>query len=205
MMLDLGASLRKGDFQRFYAGMRPYMDLAEQYLGISLAPDLQEQVQQGHMTTQAAAAYSRERMQRAMLQNNLQRQQQVFGQYTQAQQAQQQKQAREFLANRVRNTVNKWEAQVAQSDPDYAAKKTAVQDTMWAVVREKGIPKSPKQAVRIAQEALRRVNAHFQRWAPARRPTSRVPSSTGRTAGVTPEPRSLMEAVKQARLTAPRL
>lgn len=205
MMLDLGASLRKGDFQRFYAGIQPYVRLAEEYLGVSLPPDLQERVRQGHMTTPAAAAYSRERMERAMYQSNLQRQQQAFGQYQRASQAQQHQAAREVLANQVRDTVNTWESKVAQSDPDYAAKKAAVQDTMWAVVRERGVPQSPDHAVQIAQEALRRVNVNFSRWAPQRRPTSRVPSSTGRTPGVTPEPRNLLEAVQQARLTAPRL
>jgi hypothetical protein len=203
--LQMMSDLRKGDFQRFYAGIVPYVKLAEEYLGISLPPDLQEQVRQGHMTTQAAQAFSRERMERVLHQNNLQRQQQAFGQYAQATKAQVQRNALNALANQVKNKVNAWEASIAQSDPDYAAKKTAVQEKMWAVVRERGVPKTPKHAVQIAQEALRRVNVDYQRWAPARRPTSRIPSSTGRTAGVTPEPRNLLEAVQQARLTAPRL
>jgi hypothetical protein len=205
MGLELMASLRKGDFQRFYAGVQPYMKLAEEYLGISLPPDLQERVRQGHMTTPAAQAFSRERMERAMYQTNLQRQQQAFGQYTQQSQAQQQKMAREHLANQVRDTVNAWESKVAQRDPDYAAKQAAVQDTMWAVVRDRGVPKSPDEAIKVAEESYRRVNERFRAWLPPRRPTSRTPSSTGRTAGVTPEPKTLLEAVQQARQTAPRL
>jgi hypothetical protein len=203
--LQMMSDLRRGNFARFHAGMLPFMRLAEEYLGISLPQDLQEQVRQGHMTTQAAQAFSRERMERVMHQNNLQRQQQAFGQYAQATQAQVQKNALNALANKVKDKVNAWEAKVAQSDPDYARKKTAVQDTMWAVVREKGVPRTPNHAVQIAQEALRRVNENVARWSPPRRPTSRIPSSTGRTAGVTPEPRTLLEAVQQARQTAPRL
>ena len=197
--LELMAAMRRGDFKTFYTGVQPYVKLCEEYLGLSLPPDLQQQVQQGHMTTQAAAMYSKERMDRAMAQTNAAREQQRFQSYQQST-ADQQKQANlQHLANSVRDTVNNWEAQIARSDPDYAAKKPAVQDTMWAVVKEQGVPQSPEHAVQIAQEALRRVNERFRSWSPQRRPTSRSPSSTGRTAGVSPEPKSLLEAVQFAR------
>lgn len=202
MTLELAAAMRRGDFRTFYEGVKPYMKLAEEYLGVSLPPDLQQQVAQGHMTTQAAMQFSRERMDRAMAQNNYARQQQAHQQFAASTQVQQQQQAREYLANQVRDTVNAWESRIAQSDPDYAAKKPAVQDTMWAVVREQGPPQSPDHAVKIAEEALRRVNERFRSWAPQRRPTSRAPSSTGRTAGVAPEPKSLKEAVQLARESA---
>jgi hypothetical protein len=200
LTLELAAAMRRGDFRTFYAGIQPYVKLAEEYLGVSLPPDLQQQVHQGHMTTQAAQQFSKERMDRAMYQNNLVREQQR----TQALQSNmvtnQQQQAREQLANSVRDTVNAWEQKIAQSDPDYAAKQQAVQDTMWAVVKEQGIPQSPDHAVKIAEEALRRVNERYRAWSPQRRPTSRIPSSTGRSpAGVAPEPKSLKEAVQFAR------
>ena len=202
MTLELASAMRRGDFKTFYEGVRPYMKLAEEYLGVSLPPDLQQAVQQGQMTSQAAAMYSKERMDRAMAQTNAARQQMMFQQHRQMSATQQQQQQREVLAGQVRDTVNAWENRIMQSDPDYAAKKAAVQNTMWAVVREQGVPQSPDHAVKIAEEALRRVNADFNRWAPQRRPTSRIPSSTGRTAGVTPEPKSLLDAVKQARESA---
>lgn len=205
MTLELASAMRRGDFKTFYEGVRPYVKLAEEYLGVSLPPDLQAAVQQGHMTTQAAALHSRERMDRAMAQTNAARQQQAFQHYAYSNQAQQQQAQRQYLAGQVAKTVDAWENRVMQSDPDYAAKQPAVQDTMWAVVKELGIPQSPDHAVQIAQEALRRVNERFRSWSPQRRPTSRTPSSTGRTAGVTPEPRSLLDVVKQARENAPRL
>jgi len=199
MGLELMAAMRRGDFVKFYEGVRPYMKLCEEYLGISLPPDLQQQVQQGHMTTQAAAAFSRERMDRAMAQTSAVRQQAALHQHQRTSQ-------QEVLANQVAAAVNNWEVQVARSDPNYAAKKAAVTNTMWAVVREQGSPQSPEHGIQIAQEALRRVNEQYRGWAaPQRRPTSRVPSSTGRTAGVAPEPTTLLEAVKFAREGAPRL
>jgi hypothetical protein len=191
LTLELAAAMRRGDFQAFYQGIRPYMDLAEQYLGIQLPQDLQQQVRQGQMTPQAAALYSRERMDRALAQSQQQRTAQRYDQHAQAT-------AQTQLATAVRDTVNTWEQQIIQSDPDYGAKKAAVQDTMWAVVRERGAPQSPDHAVEIAKEAYRRVNERFRSWTPPKRPTSRTPSSTGRTNGAAPEPKNLKEAVLQA-------
>jgi hypothetical protein len=202
LTLELAGAIRRGDFRTFYAGVQPYVKLAEEYLGISLPPDLQQQVQQGQMTTQAAHQYSRERMDRAMAQTNYLRTQHMHQAFAANSQAQQQTQAREYLANQVRDTVNAWEQKVEQSDPDYAAKRAAVQDTMWAVVRERGIPQSAEHAVAIANESLRRVNERFRSWAPQRRPTSRIPSSTGRASGVAPAPKTLADAVRAARESA---
>ena len=47
MGLELMAAMRRGDFRKFYEGVRPYMKLCEEYLGISLPPDLQQQVLRG--------------------------------------------------------------------------------------------------------------------------------------------------------------
>jgi hypothetical protein len=205
MGLELMSAMRRGDFKTFYEGVKPYVRLAEEYLGVSLPPDLQQRVQQGHMTTEAAAMYSKERMDRAMAQTNAARQQAILQQHRQQSTTQQQQLEKQALASQVANTVNAWEASIARSDPDYAAKKAAVQNTMWAVVKEQGIPQSPEHGVAIAKEAYRRVNEQYRAWSPQRRPTSRVPSSTGRIAGVAPEPKSLLEAVKFAREGAPRL
>lgn len=202
MTLELASAMRRGDFRTFYEGVKPYMKLAEEYLGVSLPPDLQTLVQQGQMTTQAASMHSKERMDRAMAQTNAARQQLALQQHQQTSQTNQAQQQKQYLANSVKTTVDAWEQRVAASDPDYAAKQPAVNDTMWAVVREQGPPQSAEHAVAIANEALRRVNQRYQAWAPQRRPTSRVPSSTGRTPGATPEPKTLHDAVRQARESA---
>ena len=199
MGLELMAAMRRGDFAKFYAGVQPYIKLCEEYLGYSLPPDLQQQVQAGHMTTQAASMYSRERMDRAMAQTNAVRNQAALQQHQQTSQ-------REILANKVANAVNNWEAITARADPNYAAKKAAVQTALMAMVHEQGPPRSPEHGVQLATEAYRRTNEQYRSWTGnQRRPTSRVPSSTGRTAGVAPEAKTLLEAVKFAREGAPRL
>jgi hypothetical protein len=196
--LELMAAMRRGDFVKFYEGVKPYMKLCEEYLGISLPPDLQQSVNAGHMTTQAAALYSRERMDKAMAQTNAVKSQAMLQQH-------QNTSAKEVLANRVAAAVNNWEAQIERSDPHYATKKNAVQTAMMALVQEKGPPRSPEHGIQIAEEAYRRATKQYQEWTGQRRPTSRVPSSTGRTAGVAPEATTLLEAVRFAREGAPRL
>lgn len=191
LTLELAAAMRRGDFKTFYEGVRPYMQLAEEYLGVSLPTDLQQRVAEGHMTTQAARMFARERMDRALSESQRVRQAQLHDSAATVT-------AQTNLANAVRDEVNKWEVTTQAADPDYAAKKAAVMDTMWAVVRERGAPQSPEHAVQIAQESYRRVNERYRSWAPPKRPTSRQPSSMGRTNGAAPEAKSLKEAVQQA-------
>jgi hypothetical protein len=195
LTLELAAAMRRGDFKTFYEGVRPYMQLAEEYLGVQLPQDLQQRVAEGHMTTQAARLFARERMDRALAESQRIRQQQVYTNQSQVQSQQQ-------LANAVGDKVNEWEAAVMKADPDYARKQAAVQDTMWAVVRERGRPQSPEHAVAIAQESYRRVNERYRSWAPPARPTSSQPRSTGTSNGAAPIAKSLLEVVQQARQTA---
>lgn len=192
MTLELAAAMRRGDFKMFYEGVKPYMQLAEEYLGVQLPRDLQQRVAEGHMTTQAARMFARERMDRALAESQRVRQAQLYEQTTTVQ-------AQTQLANAVAAEVNNWEQATMKADPDYARKQAAVQDTMWAVVREKGRPQSPEHAVAIAQESYRRVNERYRSWSPPARPTSAQPRSTGKTNGAAPEARTLLEAVQQAR------
>jgi hypothetical protein len=62
---DVGNAQR--DFRKFYEGIKPYVRLAEEYLGVQLPPDLFAMVQQGQMTT-GCGPVLKERMDRAMVQ-----------------------------------------------------------------------------------------------------------------------------------------
>jgi hypothetical protein len=193
--LELAAAMRRGDFRTFYEGVKPYMQLAEEYLGVQLPQDLQQRVAEGHMTTQAARMFARERMDRALAEGQRTRQAEMYQQTTTAH-------AQQQLANSVEEHVDRWERATMAADPDYARKQAAVKDTMWAVVRENGRPQSPEHAVAIAMESYRRVNEHYRSWAPTARPTHAQPRSTGKTNGAAPEPKTLLEAVRIARESA---
>lgn len=187
VLLELGAALRRGDWQTFYAGVKPYMQVAEEALGVRLPPDLAQRVQQGHMTTETARHYSQERYARQLAEANAQRA------TSQIQHTEHQQQV-EAVQHSVKSAVENWEAQVRQQDPDYGIKQDAIKNIMWAVIREQGAPTSPEHAVAIANESYRRANDIASRMAPKPRATSAVPSSIHRSTGAVAEPKSMMEA-----------
>lgn len=187
LTLDLASAMRKGDFRAFLEGVAPYVQLAQEALGLTLPADLQQQVQQGYMTTEAASHMARERYGRIMAEQNAQR-------LMQQQNAQRVTQQQADITQSVEQAVSAWEAATRQSDPDYARKEEAVKNFLWAVVRERGAPQSPEQAVEIAKEAYARANNVLRSFTPAPKPTKPVPSSINRTAGAKPEPKSLMDA-----------
>lgn len=194
LTLDLATAIRKGDYRAFLEGVTPYVQLAQEALGVTLPQDLQSQVQQGYMTTEAAQAMSRERFARLHAEQNaqvMQRQQQQFQQVRQQEQAAQQ---RTQVQQSVEQAVSAWETSVRQTDPDYGRKESAVKNFLWAVVHERGAPQTADQAVEIAKEAYDRANKTFGQFIPPKQATPKVPSSVNRTAGARPEPKSMLEA-----------
>ena len=194
VLLDLGVALRKGDMATFYQGVKPYMDLAEEALGLRVPDDLAQRVHQGHMTTEQARLFAQERMARQLAEGRARDAAQRVDQSAQQAYQVQAQQAQQALQGAVQSAVTAWEARVRQSDPDYGHKQDAVKNLLWAVVQEKGPPQSPEQAVEIANEAYRRANDMVSRFSPRPRATSAVPSSVNRNNGATPEPKTLMEA-----------
>jgi len=189
LTLDLAAAMRRGDFRSFLEGVGPYVQLATQALGITLPPDLQQEVQLGRMTQNAASELSRERYARALADQRATRATQVMTD-------QQNYQSQTQFSQAIEGSVQAWENSVRQTDPDYARKEETVRNFLWAVVREQGPPRSVEHAVEIAKEAYARANSVFRQFTPAPRATRPVPSSTNRSAapGARPEPKTMMEA-----------
>lgn len=187
LLLDLGSALRRGDWATFYQGVRPYMELAEEALGVKLPADLQQAVQQGQLTTDAARRYSQERYARMLAETNA-------AHAAQAAQTVHTHHTVTALKQSINSAVSAWEASVRQTDPDYGHKQDAVKNLLHAVVNELGAPQNPEQAVEIAKEAYRRANEMVSRFAPKPRATAPVPSSVHRSNAGAPEPKSLMEA-----------
>jgi hypothetical protein len=191
LTLDLAAAMRRGDFKAFLEGVGPYVQLATQALGVTLPPDLQNEVQQQRLTFDAAAQMSRDRYARALAEQRATRATQVLNTHeTSAQQ--------QHLSRTIENTVSQWEAGIRQTDPDYGRKEETVRQLLWSVVQEQGAPRSPEHAVEIAKEAYARANRTLSAFAPQRQPTRAVPSSVNNRAasGARSEPRSMMEAAE---------
>lgn len=90
--------------------------------------------------------------------------------------------------------VAQWEAGIKSSDPDFAKK----QELVNAYIRAEAIavqPRSPQEAVAIAQRAYEKANQTLAATRPAPTPARPTPSSASIT-GARPEPRTALEAAK---------
>lgn len=192
-------ALKSGNFQKFLDLVGPRVRLAQEATGYVLPPDLQSAVDEGHMTTQAASHYARERLRGYMAEQQLRDERLAQEQFK-----------REQVASSMRDAVNNWADTVARTDPDFASKAPLVAEISKGLMfdRERaGVPvQSPAEALEIAQEAYRRVNSARGVPTPSRpanpaadRPvaTKPVPASTHAATGAKPKPKSLMEAAMQ--------
>lgn len=193
MMLSIGASLQKGDYKTFLDAVSPFVQLAQEQLGIVLSPDLQAQVMQGQITDDYARQLQRERFMLVQKNENLSRQVQLETQTRQ----EHERSVHVQNANTIAATISSWENSVKATDPDYARKADAMKDITRAIISERGAPRTPQEAVNMAQEAYNRVNGFAKQFAPRPKPTATVPSGVRANSGRAPEPNSLEEAIFQ--------
>lgn len=185
LLLATGAALRRGDFRAFLEGVMPYVEVAQQALGVTLPPDLHAQVENGQIPLETAREISVSRVNQARLQTEA-------NTYREGMQMQGQQQ----LANTIYSAVAGWEQQVKARDPDWALKQDIVERYSQAMVMSEGRPTSPQQAVSMAQRAYEEANRVVTRMRPAPVATRSQPSGVQNTPsnGAEPEPRNLMEA-----------
>ncbi len=182
------ATLRKGDYETFLEQLSPFVQLAMEYTGRALPPDLQEQVRQGRVAPDVAVGITKQRYDLGHAQQRLERQ-------AEAEASQQEENARQ--ANR--SAVAAWEQTVRQSDPDYARKLDVAKAYVASIRAEYGDPQSPQDCVAVAQEAYRRADAAVRASRPSRAPTQMNPSGIQRPSNpsAVAAPKSLMEAAMQ--------
>lgn len=186
LLLGVGAALRRGDYKAFLDGIEPYRQVARQSLGLEVSPDLREQVDEGTISEQAAQELTRTRLEAARHK-------------VEADTQTQRNTTREAEAGRsqMRDAVQSWETQLRSRDPDYALKEALVLRTSQALLAELGTPRSPQDAVQLAQRAYDEVTAQFARARPAPQATRPTPNGASTPSlGATAEPRSLMEAAR---------
>jgi hypothetical protein len=154
--------------------------------GEAIPDDLRQKVDDGYVDEETARQLAQYRSQLEMqqrVQANREAESQRFWQNQQLQ--------------RIGNTVKQWEANVAQSDPDYATKRRFVLDRVRVLAAEYGAPQDENQAMQLAQQAYNEVSQSM----PARqaRPTVPSPSShSGNGAASMPAPKSVLEAITRA-------
>lgn len=188
-LLGVGSALRRGDFQAFLEGVTPYVMVAQEALGIRIAPDLKRQVDDGTISEDAARELTRTRHQARRAESELTatRQQQTVD-----------TQARNVGA--IRDAVDKWEADLRTRDPDYARKSVAVRRFSQALMQERGLPVDPAAAVALVKAAYDEATRELLRAQPAPQATRRAPSGiqTTTTGSVVREPATMKDAALQA-------
>jgi len=186
VVLGLATLLQTGQFEAFLSGVQPYVELAAQYTGRLLPPDLDAEVKVGKITPQLAKELASTRM-------NGQFREAVVARDTQDRQQAETQQRQQQHGAILRDAVNSWEATTRQGDPDYDRKAPAIRNVIRGLLAEYGTPPTPEYAVEMSREAYRRVNAVAQPAAP-RRATLPTPVSNGAIPATRREPRTLMEA-----------
>jgi len=184
IVLGLTAALRKGDFRAFLEGVSPYVELAQQYTGQTLPPDLQQQVEEGYVTREIAHELAARRANETILS-------------TQNRQTHENMQMQQAAANAegIRNAISSWEQQKAASDPDYPKKADLVRRTAQAIMQEHGGPQNAQQALQMAEAAYHEATQYVNQLQPAPKATRRTPSGVNQsTTRAAAQPGSLMEA-----------
>lgn len=192
--LALTALIKSGNFEQALKVLDPIYRELHTRVGNVLPADLEQKVKLGHITRADALELNRAR---ATAKN-------VAAQTTQERQRSEAKaRATEHQATVASssNAVSAWETAKAQSDPDWSRKqplmerevKVATQDWVRA---NKRFPNA-KEAVDIAETALKTVTAQIKSFAPA--PAAKtVPQGDGTSPRSQAKPRSYMEAIDMA-------
>jgi hypothetical protein len=188
LLLGIGAVLRRGDYQGFLNGVMPYVMAAQEAIGVRISPDLQQRVDEGLIDEATARELTRTR-------------------YTAQQTTAELRNATEAAtltrqmqhADSLRTAVDTWEQGIQRRDPDYAQMSGAVRRYAQGLLQERGLPRTPQDAVALSQAAYDEVKATFGRVRPAPKPTRASPSSIHVATGASrAEPRNMKDAVVMA-------
>ncbi len=187
--LDLLVMVNRGDYAGFYEKVGPLVRHAQEVLGIVLPPDVQQLVDQGQMTEQAARQYSTTRFERA---NYEVKARQMAARQEDAMVHQ--------VRDNVQRSVTAFEQRLAATDPDYKAKAESVRRTAQALLLERGGQiNSVDDALSITKQAYDEVSAQFRRLQPQARATAAMPGrSNPQTPAARPQPKSMLDAIKGA-------
>jgi len=189
VLLGVGAALRRQDYQAFLDGVTPYVMAAQEALGLRVARDLQQQVNDGLLSDEAARELTRARHRAAQAEQRLQDATRSHAQDTNTR-----------VVSGIKSAVDQWEANIRTRDPDFAHKADTVRRFSQALLQERGTPQTAEQAVALVQTAYDEANKMMQRMRPAPQATRPGPSSVHVATGGAPspnnrQPNSLREAV----------
>lgn len=185
------AAMMNNDPAKALEMLQPKLQMLQQFTGDALPQDLQDQVETGEISREAARELVKTRNQNALLQ---QRQQRSESQQRE-QQTRQQTQATQQAMAQAADSVQR---QIVEADPEYGKKAPFVQKELQVLISQRN-PRTPDEAAALVREAHKNVTRELQRIAP-RRQVRPGPSSTdgGTSPAGSNEPDSMRAALEQA-------
>lgn len=185
--LNVAAALKYGDHETLLRAMAPHIQKAQMAVGLTLPPDLQQQVDQGYTTRELASELARQRAVAEQSQARL----------TETREMQQRQAAYQHQMS-IKAAVDNWQAETQKSDPDFARKSELITQYAHGLLAQYGVPDTAEKALAMANEAKRRADEFLKSVSPAPVPqaTRPRPSSVEAPRGsVSPAPASLRDAV----------
>jgi len=172
--------------------LAPKMQTLQQFTGEILPADLQDEVDRGEMSEKAAQEIVRTRNENHRLQT-----QQARGESKR--QAQEQQYQQTSSVNQMKTAADTTQAELMQSDPDYAQKAPLLRDRL-AVLINQTQPKTAAEATALVKRAHKEVTDHL-RGVMGKGEIKPGPSSGGApisTAETNKEPATMAEAIELA-------
>ena len=190
----------KNDPMKAIELLGPYVQRLNEFAGITLPPQLQQQVNEGLITSDHAQLLARSQNQNGLLQNQMRerqiREQAAQQQNQQAQQRAAEEQRVQQLSQGVLHAVGGWEAQKKQTDPDYQKKEKFLLQAIRAEFLEKP-PLTPTDAVKLAEAKWQEITTNLREFIPRRAAINPLQSTTSSSNG-RPQAGSMREAVARS-------
>lgn len=168
--------LAKTDPVKAWERLKPFAEQVALAAGVLLPPDIQQQVQAGRLTREAAAEIAKARA----IAN-------AAGTREQLRQQQEQQRAEQAAQQALVSSASLWEADRRVKDPNFDAKLPLLQREIAYLHATEGRPKAPEGVKDQLERAYKAVNAAYrppQPAAPVARPKAAVrPVTGGQVAG----------------------
>ena len=176
-------AMMKNNPMEAYKAIKTYAERLAPYAGEVLPDDIKSKVNDGFIDADTAKELAALKAEREFItQRNNQAQQAHANQQVQAN------------AKAMHDAVATWEITEKSRDPDWSAKYEMVMDRA-RILLQQGQPKSPSEAIEIAQRALSEVNSRLRPLA-GRNVSIKSPTSSLSSANTQTKPRSLEEVVR---------
>jgi hypothetical protein len=159
-LFEVGADLKHNPLKALEV-LEPIMQQLYRLSGRVLPDDLQVEVNHGRITEQHARELAAARTNAHIARSQTQRVQQRHEESAA-------EQARNAQTKAIVDATAAWDRSKERSDPDWKLKQPRVTKEIELAVRRNGFPKTPEEAVQIANKALEEVDAEFKRDAGAR-------------------------------------